>query len=308
MRDASAVPTRERARLPELAPCGSARTRPGISPMLHTLSQHWHLYLIEGSLLGVFMIAACLGCALLWHPGSPVARRVRLPLGRRAIMGAMMGAIAVALMTSRWGRLSGAHMNPATTLTFVLLGKVSPVDGAWYAIAQFVGGFLGVGVARLLAGHAVSHELVQFALTRPGPRGALAAFATECTLCFILMTVVLVASNHPLLMAKTPALVGVLVMLFITFAAPLSGMSINPARTLASALHARRFSSLWVYMLAPPLGMLAGATLHTRALDRSVHCAKLDHSGDAPCFFRCDIETLRSLAEADTARVAPASK
>jgi aquaporin Z len=96
-------------------------------------------------------------------------------------------------------------------------------------------------------------------------------------------------------------------MLFITFEAPLSGMSINPARTLASALHARRFDSLWVYLVAPPVGMLSGAALHTHALDRTVHCAKIDHRGDEPCIFRCEIHALHSQRDANTQPQAPAS-
>src|SRR5262249_46408518 len=74
---------------------------------------------------------------------------------------------------------------------------------------------------------------------------------------------------------------GVLVAAYILFESPISGMSMNPARSLASALMARDFRALWIYFLAPPLGMLAAALLHGRRRA----CAKLDHVPSARCIF-----------------------
>jgi hypothetical protein len=71
-------------------------------------------------------------------------------------------------------------------------------------------------------------------------------------------------------------------------------MSMNPARTLASAVAARRFSHLPIYFTAPPLGMAAAAFLYSGLLgSQAVHCAKLDHAGHAPCPFHCTIDALR---------------
>src|SRR5262249_9101100 len=80
---------------------------------------------------------------------------------------------------------------------------------------------------------------------------------------------------------------GALVATFITFEAPLSGMSMNPARTLGSALGALEFPALWVYFTAPPLGMLlAGAIYRVTPRPRKVYCAKVYHD-NRPCIFHC---------------------
>jgi aquaporin Z len=64
--------------------------------------------------------------------------------------------------------------------------------------------------------------------------------------------------------------------------APFSGMSMNPARSFASAAPAGLWDALWIYFVAPPLGMLGAAAIHAR-LDARVGCAKLQHSADVPC-------------------------
>ena len=81
---------------------------------------------------------------------------------------------------------------------------------------------------------------------------------------------------------------GALVAIFITFEAPFSGMSMNPARTLASAFSAGEFPSIWIYFTAPPLGMFFAAQLYRlRGGAPAVHCAKLNHHNHTRCIFRC---------------------
>ena len=79
-----------------------------------------------------------------------------------------------------------------------------------------------------------------------------------------------------------------MVMLFITLEAPWSGMSMNPARSFASDFVGMQWQSIWIYFIAPLIGMLAAAEVfvRTRGL-HSVICAKLNHSGNGPCIFRC---------------------
>jgi len=99
---------------------------------------------------------------------------------------------------------------------------------------------------------------------------------------------VLCASNTRALAPYTGLLAGALVATYITFEAPVSGMSMNPARSFASALAADSWSSLWIYFVAPPLGMLAAGEIYVRLRGvRRVFCAKLNHSGSAPCIFLC---------------------
>jgi aquaporin Z len=252
---------------------------------------HWREYAIEGTLLGLFMVSACGFTALLEHPASPVVRAIPDPFVRRFLTGCAMGATAIALIYSRWGMRSGAHMNPSTTLAFTRLGKVAPRDAIGYAAAQFVGGALGVALSGLLFGSLLAHERVRWAVTVPGPGGLLVAFAAELAIAFVLMTVILRVSNHPRFAAWTGICAGLLVAAYITFEAPLSGMSLNPARTLASALGAHEWTGLWLYFTAPPLGMLLAAEVYLRTRGpAAVFCAKLHHQNSEPCIF-CEHRT-----------------
>jgi aquaporin Z len=247
---------------------------------------HWPEYLIEALGLGVFMVSACAFGVALEYAASPVRAAVDDPVLRRVLMGAAMGSTAAAIIYSPWGQRSGAHVNPAVTLTFFRLGKVGWTDAAFYVLAQFVGGAAGVGLARLVIGPALAHPSVDFVATRPGTHGATAAFAAEAAITYVLMTVVLLVSNTPRIARWTGVTCALLVAAYITFEAPISGMSMNPARSFASALAALDWRALWIYFTAPPLGMLAAAETYLRLFgDRGVFCAKLDHPEHTPCIF-----------------------
>lgn len=243
---------------------------------------HWPEYLAEAALLGLFMAIACLLGVLLDHPASAAARALPDPLMRRALFGLAMGATAIGIIHSPAGKRSGAHVNPAVTLAFLRLGKVTPRDAALYVAAQALGAIAGVLAAWAALGGRLAHPAVHFVTTRPGPGGVLLAFVAEALISFVLMGAVLAvsASRHA---AWTGACAGVLVALFITVEAPLSGTSMNPARSLGSAIVAGELGALWVYLLAPPLGMLAAAAAMRRRAARA--CAKLRHAPDVPCIF-----------------------
>src|ERR1051325_7367080 len=108
------------------------------------LRTHWPEYLIEASGLGLFMISACSFTVLFEHPASAVRQAIETPILRHVLTGIAMGLTAIALIYSPWGKQSGAHFNPATTLTFFRLGKIEPWDAFFYVLAQFLGGTAGV--------------------------------------------------------------------------------------------------------------------------------------------------------------------
>jgi aquaporin Z len=252
------------------------------------LRAHWPEYLIEAAGLAAFMVSACAFAALLEHPASPVRQALPDPLVRRIPMGLAMGGTALALIYSPWGRRSGAHFNPATTLAFWRLGKVAGADAAYYVLAQFGGALAGVGLAGAALGAWVAASPVRFAVTEPGPGGAGVAFVAELAMGFALMSVVLAVSNRADLARWTGACAAAVVAACIVVEAPLSGMSLNPARTTGSAAWAGRWTALWVYLTAPALGMLLAAELRRRRSDRApVRCAKLQHDGPQRCIFRC---------------------
>ncbi len=251
--------------------------------MTSALRAHWPEYLIEAAGLGAFMISACGFGVLLFHPDSPAYAALGDDFSRRVVMGAAMGATAVAIIYSPWGQRSGAHINPATTLAFLRLGKVTRADAVFYMAAQFVGAVAGVAVSWAFLGSRLAHPSANFVATVPGPAGALAAFGAEVAISFLLMAVVLAVSSSRF-QRLTGVCAGVLVALYITFEAPISGMSMNPARSLGSAVFAAgTFAPLWIYFLGPPLGMQLAAALVPARARRG--CAKLDHPPDQPCIF-----------------------
>jgi aquaporin Z len=256
--------------------------------MLRALEEHWPEYLAEALGLGLFMVSACVFGTLLGHPGSPAARAIPDGLARRLLMGLAMGLTAVGLIYSPWGRRSGAHLNPATTLTFWRLGKVAGADAAWYPLAQALGGVAGVVAAAVFIGSALADPSVDFVATVPGSAGVAPAFLAEVVITFVLMTVVLRVSNTARLAPYTGIFAGALVAAYIAVESPVSGMSMNPARSLASALPAGAWQALWIYFVAPPIGMLLAAELYVRRQGLArVFCAKLHHDFRSRCIFHC---------------------
>src|ERR1044072_7301221 len=100
--------------------------------MLDVLKRHWPEYLIEGVCIGLFMISAFTFGAILEHPESPIHQALPNPLLRRFLMGLAMGTTAISIIYSPWGKQSGAHINPSTTLTFFPLRKVAKRDECCY--------------------------------------------------------------------------------------------------------------------------------------------------------------------------------
>ncbi len=256
------------------------------SSMRSALRRHWPEYLMEAAELGIFMIVACLLAAVIDYSASPVRQAIPNDFVRRFIFGLAMGLTAIAIVYSPWGKQSGAHFNPAVTLTFFRLGKVAPWDAFFYMIAQFVGGVLGVILSAIMLGNIIAAPTVNYVATVPGREGVLAAFVAEVVIAFILMSVVLTASNTERLAKYTGLFAGALVATFITFEAPLSGMSMNPARTLASALPGQIWNGLWVYFTAPVIGMMLASSMHLSIKgEKRVACAKLHHQNKKRCIF-----------------------
>lgn len=250
---------------------------------------HWLEYVCEATGPALALVAASIFAVLLEHPESALHQAIAWPWARRALMGLAMAGTALALIYGPIGRRSGAHFNPATTLAFWRLGRVAGVDAAGYIAAQFVGAAVGITAAAAILGQPLMR--VAFVATRPsarGPAGVAAAFVAEFVMAAILMTIVLVVSNRPRINHLAGLCAAALVAIFITVEAPISGMSLNPARSLAPEIHAGLWRFLWVYFVAPPLGMLVAAEGYRRLARRHpVLCAKLWHAPRTPCPFRC---------------------
>jgi aquaporin Z len=240
-------------------------------------------YLAEALGLGLFMVSAGLVATALDSPRSPLHSWIANADLRRVLAGIAMGLTAIALIYSPWGKRSGAHMNPAVTLGFLRLGRIRTRDAAFYVVAQFLGGLTGVLLVAGLLGDSFAAPPVSYAATMPGPRGLALAFGAELAISFLLLTVILEVAGHPRHSQRAGLVAGLLVALYISVEAPLSGMSMNPARSFASAAPGALWDHLWIYFVAPPLGMWLAADLYRARHGRAAPCAKVVHDPHHPC-------------------------
>lgn len=232
--------------------------------MRDAFKDHWPEYLIEAWCLGTFMVSACAFGVLLFHPHSPFA--VFDTTIRNILMGLAMGVTAVGIIISPWGKRSGAHFNPAVTLTFLRLGKIGKVDAAFYILFQFLGGVAGVLMSWLVLGDLLADRAVNFVVTMPGSYGTVAAFLGEAFTSFAMMAMILLTSNRSRAARLTPFIAGTFIAFFIAIESPISGMSMNPARTFATAVVAGEWTAVWIYFVAPTAAMLAASEFFLRIM------------------------------------------
>lgn len=231
--------------------------------MLDAFKENWRHYLAEAAGLGFFMIVASSMTTLLRSPMSPIAGVITEPFYQLVALGVTMGLVILAIVYSPWGKKSGAHINPAVTLAFWRLGVIKGADALFYILFQFLGAALAVQMMGLILGTAYRHPSINYVATMPGPSGPFAALVAEALISFVLMLALLLTIN-----SKNPhfagAIAGLLIALYLMFEEPYSGMSLNPARSFASAFAARDWAHLWIYFLAPPLAMLGACEAFTR--------------------------------------------
>lgn len=162
--------------------------------------------------------------------------------------------LVVAAMIYATGHLSGAHLNPAVTLGFVLARHFPPRRMAAYWLAQVVGAIAAALCLRLLFGD-VAH------LGATLPSGSVwQSFALEALLTFFLMFVIMAVATDTRAVGQAAALaIGATVGLAAIFGGPISGASMNPARSLGPALVSVTWTAQWVYLTAPFLGAAVAA-------------------------------------------------
>lgn len=236
--------------------------------LARALQQHWLSYVAEAAGLAFFVTSSSLLTLGLEHPASPLHQVLLAhnagPVLRRVVLGIGMGLVLVVLTYNPWGKRSGAHINPAVTLGFWQLGKIQGTDACWYLLAQAGGGIGALLLLRVWLLPYYAHPLIHFLTTKPGPGGTSLAFAAEFGISFGLMAMLLFALHSVVLKEATGWLVGALVASYIIWESPASGMSLNPFRSLAAAIIAQDFASLWVYLVAPPLAMWLATVIFQR--------------------------------------------
>jgi len=164
-------------------------------------------------------------------------------------VGITFGLIITAMIYT-FGSLSGAHINPAITIAFSFTDRFDRKDLLGYIIAQLVGAFLASGVLRVLF---LDHQKLGSTL----PAGSWhQSFILEAILTYFLMLVIIFVSQNEKISNFTGLAVGATVALEAIFAGPITGASMNPARSIAPALVSGYTDHLWIYILAPILGAI----------------------------------------------------
>ena len=243
---------------------------------------------MEFSGTGALMFCICLFGTILYSNASPMARFALSRPENAAIMGMGVAGTTLLIVRSPFGRRSGAHFNPAISLTYLWLGRMHRWDALSYVAAQFSGALCGVFIARQILGLSLSSDPVHYVVTVPGSYGRGAAFIAEFLLSALLMGVVLFATNHRTLARFSPLLVAAVTVFYFAICSSISGFSVNPARTFSSAIFAWIWWGIWIYFIAPCLGMLAAAGIYIRTFGPSrVYCAKVFHDLHSTCPFPC---------------------
>lgn len=254
--------------------CSILSSRAAVAPTnasaLSVFQRHWPDYCCEAAGLAGFVLCAGVLATLLEYPGSPLHQAIGSPSLRLLALGAAMAVFVAALVYSPWGRRTGAHINPAVTWSFYRLGRIGTWDALYYTIFQFLGAFVAPPLLLWVIGAPFGHERIRYGTTQPGPPGEWVAFAAEFVISFVMMFVLLFALGSPRWQKRSGLLLGALIGIYIAVESPLSGMSLNPARSFGAALLAGQWHGIWLYFAAPSLAMLLAAELYRRARPASI--------------------------------------
>lgn len=166
---------------------------------------------------------------------------------------ALTFGLIVLVMIYALGNVSGAHINPAVSIAFCFTDRFDSKKLLGYVFAQVSGGILASGVLSSLFRE---HQSLGATI----PLGDWQqSFILELILTYFLMFVILFVSQNKAVSQFTGVAVGATVMLEALFAGPITGASMNPARSIAPAIVSGNLSELWIYILAPIIGALLAA-------------------------------------------------
>ncbi|MHB8618168.1 MAG: MIP/aquaporin family protein [Chloroflexota bacterium] len=218
--------------------------------------------------------------------GSPMPGLVPSGSLRLLLTGALFAATGSLVAISPLGRCSGAHLNPAVTVGFWLTRHVHAHDLAGYLVAQFLGALLGTALLTIIWGPMAAS--IHDGLTQPRPGlGDAAAVGIEALMTALLLLTIFAFVARAKTMHWTPLAVWAVVTLLVWKGAPLTGTSLNPARSLGPAAVTLTFTSLWVYFVGPVAGaMLAAFLVHLYPHTLRPVTAKLFHDVRYPSVFK----------------------
>ncbi len=234
----------------------------------------WRPFLAEFIGTGALVLVGLSLVILMFGSGSPMARLIPGLGLRRLITGFLFGAWGASIALSPVGKVSGAHINPAVTLAFRLMGKLDLRTTLGYVAAQLAGAVAG-SLPLLIWG--AMGKSVAFGATLPGQGYAVrSVFLGEVVTTFVMVSLLAVFLGFRKIRSFTPALFPFLYAIMVPLEASISGTSTNPARSLGPAVVSGHWQGWWIYWAGPIVGMLL-AVLACSFLAKRIEVAKLYH-------------------------------
>ena len=241
----------------------------------------WSLYAAEFLGTALLLIGGLSAVIVVISPASPVAALALPGWLARGIAGALFGLTGTLVTVSALGKHSGAHLNPAMTLAFLVEGKISASHAAFYAVSQCLGAIAGAVV--VLAWGPWGKPLRYGATTPAQSLTPVLAVALEVLCTVVLVGTVFVFLGHPRLRRFTAWTMSPMYAVMVSLEAPWTGTSTNPARSLGPAVATGTWQGFWIYLVGPALGALVGVVL-ARVLGRGrreIHQARISpHPAD----------------------------
>jgi aquaporin Z len=183
---------------------------------------------------------------------------------------ALAFGLTVAVNAYAIGPISGCHINPAVTIGMLVAGKISVKDSIGHIIGQCIGAIGGAGILYLIVSGNPGFEMQEWGLGStgwgPGFLGeysTTSAFITETVFTFLFLYIIFLVTSKHGNTTMAGFSIGITLTIIHLAAIPISGSSLNPARSLGPALFAggKALSQLWLYIVAPILGAVLAALL-----------------------------------------------
>jgi aquaporin Z len=254
------------------APVEGVKAAPPTDPA--TPATPWELFLSEMIGTGLLLLCGLSVVIFAFGEGSPMPELIPSGTARLAMAGFLFGVVGALIAVSPVGDVSGAHINPAVTLGFLLMGKFKPRVALGYVIAQLTGAFLGC--VPLLAWGEMGRS-IDFGASLPGPgysTGTVLMGEVATTFGLIASLCVFLAFRE--LRRFTPAMIPFLYGIMVPLEAHISGTSTNPARSFGPAILSGNFDGWWIYWVGPFLGTVA-AIVACSFLATRIEVAKVYH-------------------------------
>ena len=219
--------------------------------------------------------------------GLPMEHLIPAVSPRLLINGLIFAGSGALFSISPLGKLSGSHLNPCLSLAFWMQGKMHKQDLIGYIFGQFLGAVIGTSLALALWGNYLIS--VNYCITLPGINYPLwYVFLAEVFMTFMLVLSIFIFLSHHQLLRWTPLMVWLLVATMVWLGAPISGTSLNTARSMGPAFVAWSWQNQWLYCIASPLGALTAVGVFQLIAmgEREVLTGKLFHVPNYRCIFK----------------------